>query len=309
MKKIPFNLLFTALVILLLGACEDFIEIDLSKESIQIYAPANNSSSSSFTQQFKWEELKGASSYQLQIVKPDFATIQQFVLDTTTAETVLNYTLQPGTYQWRIRTKNGSSMSDFQVYTFTVDSSLDLSGEMVSLISPVDNASFNTFTQAFSWQPMSNADFYVFQILSGTSVISTQSPTSTTASYTFLGEGTYQWRVFAQNSYSSSAYSSRSITIDQTAPNAPSLSLPLANDTASNPVYLSWISESGVVLDSIYIYADTNLTTLVNSGISSTQSYLFSGIATQDYFWRVKSKDAAGNWGAFSAQRKFIVNP
>jgi hypothetical protein len=303
------NTFIIILSVLLLAGCRDLIEADLSKEHVFIVAPANNTVSSLYSQQFIWEEVDGADHYQLEIVKPSFSSIQQYVLDTNAHTTKFTYTLQPGTYQWRVRAMNGSSETDFSLCNLTIDSSLDLSGQHPVLISPADNYFSNTFTHSFSWQEMPNATNYLFQVLSSGTIIHTESTPLRSASYTFDAEGIYEWRVFAQNATSGSVNTTWSITIDASAPAVPVLLTPLANDTASNPVLLTWSSDTGAITDSVYIYADTNLTVLTIADLSTTQSYSFSGTTGEDYFWRVRSKDAAGNWGAYSIRRKFIIGP
>ncbi|MFL5763634.1 MAG: hypothetical protein ACJ77K_06800 [Bacteroidia bacterium] len=306
MKKI---FICVVVVSTLFWGCRDLIEKNLSKEHVFIVAPANNTVSAFYSQQFIWEEVEGADHYQLQIVKPDFASIQQYVLDTSIVTTKFSYTLLPGTYQWRVKALNGSSETEFSMNNLVIDSALDLSGQPTVLISPADNYSSNSFTQSFSWQPMPNATNYLFQVLESGTVIRTESTTAHSTTYTFSVEGNYQWRVFAQNATSGSACTLRTISIDNTAPGVPVLTAPLANDTASNPVALSWTSDVSSVADSVYIYADTNLTVLTIAELVTTQSYSFTGAVGADYFWRVRSKDAAGNWGPFSLRRKFIVGP
>ncbi|MFY9310324.1 MAG: hypothetical protein WAQ28_14865 [Bacteroidia bacterium] len=141
--------------------------------------------------------------------------------------------------------------------------------------------------------------------------IHTQTLTTTNTNYTFTSDGSYQWRVLAQNSNSTSSpvNSTRNIVIDRTAPQAPIPNSPSANDTASNPVNLTWTRDASATIDSVYIYADTNLTTLVSSTRTAEQNMNFNGTIGQDYFWRVKSLDAVGNKSSFSMRRKFIVVP
>src|SRR5688572_12340162 len=113
-----------------LSSCEDFFEPNLEKKDVVIIAPANGTVSSSFTQTFWWEELKGAEEYTLQIVKPTFSSVQQLILDTNVNGTKFYYTLQPGVYQWRLRAINNSSETDFVTYNLEIDSTLNLSGQM-----------------------------------------------------------------------------------------------------------------------------------------------------------------------------------
>lgn len=295
----------------LLYSCQDFIEADLGKKAITVLAPANNTASSTASQTFWWEDLKGAEKYNLQIVKPNFSSIQQFVLDSTITKNQFSYSLLPGVYQWRVRALNNSSYTDYVIYNLTIDSSLNLSNQWVTLMSPADNYSSNNFTNAFTWLPLTNADSYLFQVLSSGSVIHTESFTTTTANYTFSAEGTYQWRVLAQNNTSASSptNSTRNIIIDNTAPPAPVLTFPAANDTASNPINLTWTSDISATMDSVFVFADTNLTILVTSLLTTNLNYIFNGTVGQDYFWRVRSRDAAGNWSPYATRRKFIIVP
>ena len=294
-----------------LYSCKDFIEADLAKKSITLLAPANNIVSSSSSQTFWWEELKGAENYNLQIVKPNFSSIQQFVLDTTVTNNRFSYSLMPGVYQWRVRAMNNSSNTAYVIYNLTIDSTLNLSNQWVILTSPIDNYSSGNLSQTFNWQTLVNADSYLFQILSSGSIIFSQANNTTTTNYTFLAEGTYQWRVLAQNNVSTSSptNSTRNIIIDNTSPTAPILTFPAANDTASNPVNLVWTSDISATMDSVFIYADTNLTTLVISVLTTDTNYTFNGTIGQDYFWRVRSRDAAGNWSPYATRRKFIIVP
>lgn len=299
------------ILILFFTSCKDIVETDLSDKNVAILSPVNNSVSASFSQTFWWQEIDGAITYKLQIVKPNFSSIQELTIDTTIATTQFSFTLSPGTYQWRVKAMNGSSDTDYSVYNLTIDSTLDLSNQWVLLNSPVDKDSSSQATHLFSWQTLSNTDSYLFQIVMNGLPIYTQTLTTTSINYTFLNDGTYQWRVFAQNATSTSSpvNATRTITIDRVAPNTPVLSSPIANDSVSNPVNLSWVSDPTYSYDSVYVYADTNLTVLVASGISTNQTYNYTGTVGQDYFWRVRSIDAVGNKSIYSNRRKFIIAP
>ena len=304
-------LLLTGILLLSFTACQDLVEINLAKKNIVVLAPSDNTVSPNYIQTFWWEEVKGANSYNLQIVKPSFNSIQQLNLDTTITTTQFSHSLLPGIYQWRVRALNGSSNTEYAVYNLTIDSTLDLSNQWVILTSPGDNDSSSTASHTFSWQTLNNTDSYLFQVIISGLPIHTQTLTNTNASYTFTDDGTYQWRVLAQNgnSTSSPVTSTRNITIDRTAPGTPQLLSPYANDTASNPVNLTWTRDASATKDSVYVYADTNLTTLVTSELTTSTNFNFNGTTGQDYFWRVRSLDAVGNKSAYSARRKFIVVP
>ncbi|HEX8514830.1 MAG TPA: hypothetical protein VF868_01435 [Bacteroidia bacterium] len=308
-NKFLFSLL--ALSSLLLYSCEEFIETDLSKKSIVIIAPADNITSSTFTPTFWWNDVKGANKYQLQIVKPDFATIQQFIVDTTVTTDRFIYTLSPGRYQWRVRALNGSSSTEYVTYSLTIDSTLDLSGQTMILATPSDNYYSNSFSHTFTWNVMPNASNYVFQVYTstGTPVGAAQSVTTNSTPYTFAAAGNYKWRIFAQNNTSNSPYKERNIIIDTTDPAIPVLIHPLANDTASNPVLLNWTSDASGSYDSVVVYADSSLVSVVDIEVTGTGSHSFTGTVGQDYYWRVITKDAAGNWSPYTLKRKFVIVP
>lgn len=292
-------------------SCKDIVETDLSGKNIAILSPVNNTVSANFSQTFWWQEIEGAITYKLQVVKPSFSSIQELTLDTTIAVNQFSFTLLPGSYQWRVKAMNGSSDTDYSVCNLTIDSTLDLSNQWVLLNSPIDNDSSAQATHSFSWQTLSNTDSYLFQIVMNGLPIYTQTLTTTSINYTFLNDGAYQWRVFAQNATSTSSpvNATRNITIDRVAPSIPVLSSPMANDSVSNPINLSWTSDPTYAYDSVYVYADTNLTVLVANGISTNQTYSYIGIVGQDYFWRVRSVDAVGNKSSYTNRRKFIVAP
>lgn len=309
--KDKFNTFLIACSLILLYSCQDFIEVNLGKKAITIIAPANNTVSSNFSQTFWWDDIKGAENYNLQIVKPDFSSVQQLILDTTLTNNQFSFSLLPGAYQWRVRAMNNSSYTEYVIHNITIDSTQNLNNQGVALISPADNYSTNSLTHTFTWQAMSNADTYLFQILVTGTAIHTQTLTTTTVNYTFNAEGTFQWRVLAQNNGSTSSplNATRTISIDTTIPTTPVLASPIADDTVSNPVNLMWTHDVSATMDSIFVFADTNLTVLVTSSLTSNENFSFTGTVGQDYFWRVRSVDAVGNWSAYSGRRKFIIVP
>lgn len=295
--------------LLIFNSCEEFIEVNLDNKSITIFSPANNTVTSNFTQTFWWEEVKGAESYQLQIVKPDFTAIQQLIVDTTVSTTKFIYSLQPGTYQWRLRAKNGSSQTDYFTYNLTIDSTLDLSGQPVILSSPADNYYANSFSNTFTWQTMPNADSYILQILSGTTVINTQTSTALTSNYTFASQGEYQWRVFAQNSTSNSSYYTRTITIDTAKPNVPIPGFPLNDTLTADPIPFSWNNVETGISYQILISTDSTFASVTKDTITGDNFYDFYNASVGVYyFWKIRSVDNASNYSAYCTRKRVKRN-
>jgi len=304
------KLLITLIIATSIYSCKDFIETDLSKKTVVILTPADGSVSTSFIIAFKWEAMEGADRYQLQIVKPKFDSIQQFLLDSTITRTQFSYSLQPGTYQWRLKALNSSSSTAYITRTFTVDSTLDLTGQPIVLLSPVDNHYSNSLSNTFTWQAMFNADSYVFQIPG----LTIQSPITTTTTYTFATEGVYQWRVSAQNAFSSSNFTTRTLTIDLTAPAAPTPVSPVNDTITANPVPLQWNNSTAsdsvqlqISTDSTFAIVTHKDTIIANSANPATYNFYFATIGI-NYFWKVRAIDKAGNKSSYFTRRKIKRN-
>lgn len=302
-------ILFLAGMALLLSSCEDFIEANLSKKQLRIISPADNAYSSSFTPTFWWEDLKGAESYQIQIVRPSFSAIQQFIIDTTTHASKLTLTLQPGMYQWRIRAKNNSSTTEYQTYTLTIDSTLNLSGQALILNSPANNCFVNSLTVNFSWLTLANSDSYILQILSDNVLMDTHPYIINAGSYTFPEEGSYEWRVFAQNSVSNSSYFTRTITVDTTRPAVPVILSPLTDTITANPIELNWNSVEPGLSFQLQISTDSTFLSTGKDTITTENTYKFYGSAIgQNNYWRVKTIDKALNQSAYCTRKRIRRN-
>jgi hypothetical protein len=308
------NFLYSAMAVILIlsgVACDDFIEKDLSHKQVIILTPLDNAVSSSYTQTFKWEDLKGASGYHLQIVKPSFTNLQLFITDTTVHSTQFSFTFKPGTYQWRIKGVNGSSSTNYQTYTITIDSTNDLTNQHVLLLSPGNNEYVSDLTQTFTWSYMAPASNYVFQAFSSSNspiAGSLQSVTTNYASFTFPSQGTYKWRVYAQNPTSSTVASEFIVNIDTLSPNSPIVISPV-NDTnlIVNPVSLKWFSVTGASSYQVQVSDNPSFATPTDT-VTTNTSYNFNAALGIIYYWRVKSIDNAANESVYTNAMKFKRN-
>lgn len=308
--------LFTLLT--LIYTCKlDFVAIDLTDQLPVLLAPQNGYQTSTLTHTFWWEELEGASGYEIQIVSPSFSNIQALVLDSNTTDNVYTFTLSPGSYEWRLRAYNGNSTTAYVAWALTIDNSPDISTQVMVLNSPVNNLATNQLAMNFYWQTIPNADDYRFELytpdFNGTEVIPAEITINDSTSHLFTAEGDYAWRVRGQNDLSNTPYTTYTFEIDTAAPNIPDLSLPLANDTVpgSSSIDFSWdrgaVTGSSIT-DSLLIYSDTTFTNLIK-GYSTTNTSLNDSITAGagDYFWGVRSFDAAGNKSDYSLFRKIII--
>lgn len=315
MKKILRYTLFLFLPATLLIACEDFIEEDIDSETVSLLAPGDNLTTIQLTHTFWWDWVDGAETYNMQLVEGSFSNVTQFLLDTTITKNKFQYTLYPGSFQWRVKGMNNGSETYFTTFSLTIDSSLDISSQQVILSSPTDNYITNSTNITFSWNSLLNADDYLIEVHENTfggNLIYGPQVTTSTSHTAALSEGTLVWGVQGRNSTSntSTSFSTRTLTIDTTRPNIVTLVSPADNATL-NDIYntYSWTqgTNSGTTLtDDIYFYSDAGATNLVKTMQAAGTSHQDS-LGAGTYYWQVQSTDAAGNVGIASNIRKVTI--
>ncbi len=302
----------------LLGSCKDFITKKIGNDSVTILAPANNTVTTSNMITFWWEALDGADNYNIQVVKPNFASAQVLVADTNVSGTKLQLSLTPGKYQWRIQGVNGGGGSKYTLYNLTIDSTSNLSGQLVVPLGPATGYVMGGGPITFSWNPVFSADKYEIYI-------STNPPTDVTLTQqaytgTFTA-GYYTWKVKAINAFSISQYNvPRGFKIDLTKPAAPN-TLSVTQTSSLTAVVkdidtLKWKRPSAdVAWDSIYIYSDAGLTAISGTSLLPIAKMPINtllsapGSSTVPYWWRVKSIDSVGNTSNFSSTGTFTLAP
>lgn len=315
-KKI--SLVF-AISILLIAGCDDFIAKKISGETPVIILPAANDTIPSNPVQFKWQEIKGATKYHIEIVSPGFSNIQSFPIDSIVTTTNFSVGLDSNMYEVRITAMNAGYTSNTSLpRAFVVGTSQGSSTNGVVLISPADrayfNASFNT-SNLFSWQILPDAISYTFefhkdstfagQTLDFQDQLGTHSTNYQGTDY--LSEGVYSWGVkaFKNNGTTETAYSKRIIYIDTTSPGNATLTTPSNGATLNaGSVTFNWSlpTDLGTIqsplISHLEIATDVNFNSLyVPVQVSSTNSKVVS-MAAGTYYWRVKMIDEAGNNGS-----------
>jgi hypothetical protein len=295
------------------SACQkDIIVKDIKDKIVTALSPPDGFNTPNNSITFWWEKVDGAEKYNVQIVSPSFSNIQQLITDTSVTTDKFTKVLTPGTYQWRVRAANNGGETTWTTRTLTIDTSSNLAYSSVILLSPADSFYTNTLSHTFSWASVSNATLYTFNVLSSNYTYST-----TSAALTFPTEGTYTWKVRAENSFSFSPYASRVIVIDQTASTStPSLNYPLNGATAvHSDTLLKWTTISDSYKDVVLISAASDFSVVTKLDTVSTSTALLrtypitniSNASGNTYYWKVKSVDRAGNAGNYSSSRSFSV--
>jgi hypothetical protein len=318
--KNKLSIVISLLAVFYLIACQkDFIVKDIKDKSLTVLAPANNTVTTSNQISFWWEELDGAEKYNIQIVKPSFTNIIKLVADTNVKGTRFNMTLTPGVYQWRIKGVNAGGSTPYQIYSFTIDSTSNLSGQLVSNVTPTNSTITGNKRVAFSWNSLNAALQYQIQILNSSSgIVKDTTTTLTTYTYSLPNvSASYSYKVRALNSTSVSQYNTPfTFTIDVTPPAAPTLSIPINASLVTATNSLTWVrSGTDVVFDSVFVANDSLFTSIVSTTKTFSQTIVINTLQNAPtvtnvfYWWRVRSVDAAGNRSGFSNQAKFKLIP
>ncbi len=301
--------------LLCISSCDDIVLKDLTNEKVTLLSPVDGFTTDIESQTFWWEALEGAEEYQIRIVTPSFNNLSQVIVNEMVTTTNYTTSLEPGTYQWRVRGLNsGSEGEEGDIYTITIASTASLDNQAVNIIAPSDNFETKDTSIQLLWNTLSNATLYRIQIgtpdLSNSAFIVFEDTTSSDNLTVQLTEGTYTWGIRAENAASFTNYSTQTITIDTTPPTAPVLQNYINSDTISTlnlPIDLSWTPSADAIQDTLYIYTDSALTTELLRLSTTDITYSFSDTSTMDYFWRVRSVDAVGNVSSFSETGHFVV--
>lgn len=313
MKKLAVFIL--ALVsITLLNSCAKFGEVNLSKATVTILAPGNHDSLSGSNVTFWWQPVTGATKYNIEIVKPSFSNVQKLFIDSNVTTNKFIFSLNPGSYEWRVQAINNSSQSAYFTQSFFLDSNLNLATSTVILSSPANGYVTSSFSVNLQWLGLSAANSYNLTVeKTGSNPATITGITSPSYNYVFPSYGTYKWQVSAINSTSNSQPSVwNTLTVSIPCPTSQS---PNNKDTTQiPPVILSWsrgsfaLNQSTSAYDSLYVYADTTGTSITTQVISSTKTYSFNPTSPppkQWYSWKVKTIDSLGDQSVFTALRKF----
>jgi len=300
---------------------KDFVVEDIDDRTLTVNAPANNAATTINLVTFWWEPLDGAEKYNLQIVKPDFSAVVQLIMDTNIAMTKFNYSLKPGSYQWRIKGINAGHSTAYQVFNLKIDTTSDLSEQVVNLISPANGAVMGNSVVTFKWGSISVAKKYRLQIDGGLTLDTTfEAKTALTYTLSAVKNGTisYSWNVKAINELSESEFGATpyKLTIDLKGPSAPVLSYPaILSGTMTASDSLKWIHSSDTRYDSVYVAWDSLFTSFpqqLRADISTlpvSEFQLSPNASGAYYWWKVRSFDAYGNASAYSFRQKFRITP
>lgn len=190
-----------------------------------------------------------------------------------------------------------------------------------SLVSPADGACTRDSTPLLDWSTVTGAPpvVYGLQVDDSADFSSPRVDDSslTASSYTVpssLRDGTYYWRVRAKDAAGTWGdwTARRYFVVDTVAPTAPSLYSPANGaSTYDRSPLLDWstVTDASPVVYVIQVDDNADFSSLrVGNSSLTTSSYTVPwDLSKGTYYWRVRAKDAAGNWGDWTARRYFVV--
>lgn len=316
-----------------------FITVPPAPTAPTLVSPSNGAVNIALTPVLDWNDVAGATSYQIQISKT--ANFSNIIKDTSGVlnsayQVLLGFLSTNSTYYWRVNATNPGGTSVFSSeFSFTTIPPAPLAP---TLLLPVDNGFDIGLSPVFDWSDVADAIegsgkegsgvregssvTYRLQIATDQTFTSIVKDTAGILSSQFAYSGTlnrgttYYWRVNATNNGGTGQFTLPFVfkTIPEI-PATPSLSLPLNNSTgASLAPLFDWNDVSGAVSYRIQISTDSNFTTTVKdtSGVLTSQYQLPGGLLNYltKYYWRVNATNTGGT-SPYSSKFNFttIVEP
>jgi len=109
------------LSIWMIFSCEDVIVKNIESEEIGLQGPPADLNTSAKSLSFSWNELDGASNYQLLVVSPDIKAPVNFLLDTILTDTKFDFQIAVGKYEWCVRGLNSGYKTDYSCRSVVVN--------------------------------------------------------------------------------------------------------------------------------------------------------------------------------------------
>lgn len=302
--------------LLTLPACSEFMEESLEEQQVSLLSPGEQAELSNYDITFRWEPTEHALHYQLQVASPGFEQANSYYADTLVEGLRFSISLEPGSYQWRLRALNGSSQSAYTTRSFILYEGA-LSRQRVLLNSPTANWLTNLPQLTLAWERLYAATRYQLQVDTANfqdedRLVLNEELLGTSYGIQLERDGLYQWRVMAKNDTAASAWSEvHRFTLDTEPPAKAVPRSPADGANLALPVSLSWEGIADADHYLVYAFGSDGITPIssVYPARAGGTSHTFNTeveLGTR-IIWRVRAVDAAGNEGEWSDARAFVV--
>ncbi|NHJ85760.1 MAG: hypothetical protein FK734_09880, partial [Asgard group archaeon] len=276
-------------------------------------SPSNGLVTYDNTQIFTWSSVSGCNLYRLQI--DDYSGFTSPAVNIQTSYTYYNApALADRTYYWRVSARDyaGNWGAWSVVRTFTIDTTPPAAPVLVS---PTNGYLTNDPTQLLDWDPSvtaTNYRLYVDDNSDFSSPVITIITSATSYTTSTLADRTYYWHVQAVDSVGNwGPWSSTwHFTIDTTAPGVPVIYEP-ANGIIINDEkpYFDWSDVADAVAYQLQVDDSAAFDSPIFNGEIGTSGFEYVYVLPDDvYYWRVRSRDTVGNYGAWTSTKTFTVD-
>ena len=260
-----------------------------------------------------WDRLPDATAYDVQVAAtPSFGTLLWSQANGVNHQATPTVQLPAGELWWRVRGRTSAATGDWTTASFNRSSVA-----APAVTGPADGVELAQPTQppVLSWKPVAGVGGYTVEISPDADFIDPTRITTSTTKGTSLVltqlqiPGTYYWRVRGQLAVGfTTAWSGpRAYRILGLA--KPGLVAPV-DDVEQNiqEVVLDWTPVSGAKSYDVQVSTDINFQTITSSrtGVLGTRWSPPTTVNNDQYYWRVRPADAAGNkldWSAVSVWR------
>ncbi len=293
---------------------EDYTQVVEVLEPVMLVSPTNTKINTSISPTFEWNKIDQADDYQFQVSsKSDFSSL---IFDSVLADTTLNLEnalVHNTKYYWRVKAINDLG-EGFWSDTFEFTTIIELP-EIVTLISPNNNADGVSNSPSFVWNRASRATRNILQLsdesdFSSIQIDSILSDTSISLQQNLFKDTDYYWRVKAINDGGESEWSE--IWTFKTVIEVPNISTPYSPENGADISTLqpSFIWSKAVRTNS-YIFQLTDTQnfaySLIDSAVTDTSFIPVTKLEnTTKYYWRVKAIGSGGE-GEWSEIFNFFI--
>lgn len=219
-----------------------------------------------------------------------------------------------GPYFWHVRARdaagNVSAWTAPRQLTINVPS---LSKVVLSL--PTNNSLSSNASHNFTWQALPYAltyDIHISTVASFSNLVNSQAGlTALTHIMSGMPDGKYYWRVRGMNSGGPGTWSTTfTFTQDTQGPLAPTNAKPTNAAIVTGTPFFQWVRPTGatrfeVQLDEL-LEGDFDTPVYENATIAAV-SFKTPLNLLGNYVWRVRARDAAGNWGPYAGPFSLTV--
>ncbi|MBI4569944.1 MAG: FG-GAP repeat protein, partial [Planctomycetes bacterium] len=294
------------------------VDVTAPAQAPALLSPADAASVATRTPTLDWDDPPDTTAFLVEVdaTSNAFGNVVYSTVSApiATSQTVTS-TLAEGTHYWRVRGRDAAG--NLGAYSAVRSFTVDVTGpDAPAPSAPATGATLTDNTPDFSWSAATGATDYVLEVDDDAAFASvnftTTTATLTSAAAPALADGAWYWRLKSRDALQNvgAAGTVRAFTIDTTPPAPPTLTSPASGTaTASNLPALDWSDAVDaasyrvqVSSGSAFSAPETNVTLTVSAYT------LASALADGTWYWRVASRDAAGNESAFTAAFSFVVD-